>query len=135
MLPLHALLFSHRVLVVYPGLITGYYARRINKSEFDCMSFLMFIQCFASTILHFLIMQSGDPSCIYLCHKRVFLQDRLNRTSANAHSVSYLVHIDSTALRNNIFHCATAFFTDSIRWAFWLPNVRLWHVMAHFHHK
>ena len=48
--------------------------RCINMSQFDCISFKFSFDA----VLHFLVRQSGDPSCTYLCHKQVFMQDRLN---------------------------------------------------------
>jgi hypothetical protein len=116
MLPLHALLFGRRIEVVYQGLITRYYGPH-KQIPIQLYEFQIFVRCFASTILHFLMKHSGYPSRTDFFHQQIFSQDRHNLTSANAHSVSYLMHIDSTILQDNIFHSVTVFFTDSIRWA------------------
>ena len=65
----------------------------INKSQFDCMGFKFSFNVWHQQS-HFLVKHSGDALSTYLCHKQVFMQDRRNWTSAIAHSVSYLIHID-----------------------------------------
>ena len=72
--------------------------------------------CLTSTIIHFLVKHSGDPSCTEFCHQQMFARDRLNRTSACAHSVGYQLHTDSTILQYRIYNSMTVFFADSFRW-------------------
>jgi len=77
----------------------------------------VFIWHFTSTIFHFLVKHSADPSHTDFCYPQVFTQDHLNWISANAHGVSYLMYPDSMFWQSNIFCSSTVFFTDSFRWA------------------
>jgi len=58
MFPLHALLFSLMIILVYPGLIVCYCAP-YKQIPFQLYKFQIFTQCFTSIIIHFLDIRSG----------------------------------------------------------------------------
>jgi len=71
MFPLHALLFSLMIILVYPGLIVCYCAP-YKQIPFQLYKFQIFTQCFTSIIIHFLDIRSGggDPSHTDFCHQQ-----------------------------------------------------------------
>jgi len=95
--------------------------RRINKSQFDCMIFkFSFDVSHRQSFIFWSSILGTHPAHTFVINKcscKIVLTEPVS--SANAHSVSYLVYIDSTVLHNNIFHSVTVSFTDSIRWASW----------------
>ena len=117
MFPLHALLFSLRVMMVYTCFIACYYAPH-KQTPVQLHELQIFTRFFASTSLHFVVKNLGDSLCTDLCHQQMFTQDHLNSTSG------YQLHVDSTILQYNIFNSTTVFFAKSFAWAS-LPGLNL----------
>jgi len=55
----------------------------------------------------------GDLSCTDFCHQQMFIRDHLNSTTADAHTVGYQLHVDSTILQYDIFNSTTVFVTEN----------------------
>ena len=111
MLPLHRLLFGLKFVVMQPGLIVYYYVP-YKQILVKLHEFQIFIWCFESKILHFLVKHLRDPSHTDFCHLQVFSQIILTEL-VQMPTVSGICCTLTQRFCKTIFYSTRVFITDS----------------------